>query len=119
GVQTCALPISIDVVVVGADRIARTGDVANKIGTYGIACLAKAHEVPFYVAAPFSTVDLACPSGMAIPIEERSSREVTHLGTMPLAPEKVEARHPVFDITPAKLVTALVTERGIFEPEQI
>ena len=110
---------AIDVVVVGADRIARTGDVANKIGTYGIACLAKAHEVPFYVAAPFSTVDLACPSGLAIPIEERSSREVTHLGDLALVPENVKARHPAFDVTPARLVTGIVTERGMFAPHEI
>jgi len=110
---------AIDVVVVGADRIARTGDVANKIGTYGIACLAKAHEVPFYVAAPFSTVDLACPSGLAIAIEERSSREVTHLGDLALVPENVKARHPAFDVTPARLVTGIVTERGMFAPHEI
>lgn len=110
---------AIDVVVVGADRIAKTGDVANKIGTYGIACLAKAHEVPFYVAAPWSTVDLACASGLEIPIEERSSREVTHFRAVPLAPENVSARHPAFDVTPARLITGIVTERGIFEAREI
>lgn len=110
---------AIDLVVVGADRIARTGDVANKIGTYGIACLARAHEVPFYVAAPLSTVDLACASGHAIPIEERSSREVTHWGEAAFVPEKVKARHPAFDVTPARLVSGIVTERGIFEAAAI
>jgi len=111
---------AIDFIVVGADRIARTGDVANKIGTYGIACLAHLHEVPFYVAAPWSTVDLACLSGAAIPIEERSAREVTHLrvpeGEVPLGPEGVGARHPAFDVTPARYVRAIFTERGAASP---
>jgi methylthioribose-1-phosphate isomerase len=110
----------IDLVVVGADRIARNGDVANKIGTYGVACLAHLHGVPTYVAAPWSTVDRACPSGDAIPIEERSEREVTHLrhgdGEIPLGPAGVGARHPAFDVTPAKYVTAIVTERGVASP---
>jgi methylthioribose-1-phosphate isomerase len=102
--------------VVGADRIARNGDVANKIGTYGIACLADHHEVPMYVAAPWSTVDLSCPTGGAIPIEERSEREVTHLGEAQLVPDGVHARHPAFDVTPAALVTAIFTERGAATP---
>lgn len=110
---------AIDLVVVGADRIARTGDVANKIGTYGLACLARAHEVPFYVAAPWSTVDLDCPSGDAIPIEERASREVTHLFDRPLVPDGVVARHPAFDVTPARLVTCLFTERGAVAAERV
>jgi methylthioribose-1-phosphate isomerase len=114
---------AIDFIVVGADRIARTGDVANKIGTYGIACLAHLHQVPFYVAAPWSTVDLACPDGAAIPIEERSAREVTSLrlwegpeGEISLGPEGVGARHPAFDVTPARHIRALFTERGAASP---
>lgn len=110
----------VDFVVVGADRIARNGDVANKIGTYGVACAAHIHGIPFFVAAPWSTVDLACPSGAAIPIEERTAREVTHLrtaeGEMLMAPEGVGARHPAFDVTPGGFVRAVVTERGIASP---
>jgi methylthioribose-1-phosphate isomerase len=94
----------VDLVVVGADRIAANGDVANKIGTYGVAILAKEHGIPFYVAAPIATIDLGLPDGGRIPIEERDAREVTHLGP---------ARNPAFDVTPAKYVTAIVTERGI------
>lgn len=107
---------AISLVVVGSDRIARNGDVANKIGTYGVACLAKEHERPFYVAAPWSTVDLACPDGMAIPIEERASSEVTRIGDREFAPEGVHARYPGFDVTPARLVTAIFTERGAVKP---
>ncbi len=106
----------VDLVVVGADRIARNGDVANKIGTYPLAVLARRHGVPFYVAAPLSTFDAACPSGDAIPIEERSADEVTHLGGIRLVPEGVSARHPAFDVTPAAFVTAIVTEAGIVRP---
>ncbi|HVY49176.1 MAG TPA: S-methyl-5-thioribose-1-phosphate isomerase, partial [Minicystis sp.] len=109
----------IGAVVVGADRIARNGDVANKIGTYGVACLARAHDVPFYVAAPWSTIDLATASGAAIPIEERSRDEVVRIGERVLVPEGVGARHPAFDVTPARLVTAIVTERGVFAPGSI
>ena len=103
----------VDLVVVGADRIARNGDVANKIGTYPLAVMARRHGVPFYVAAPLSTFDPACASGDLIPIEERPSEEVTHLGGMRLVPEGVTARHPAFDVTPAAFVTAIVTEAGI------
>lgn len=103
---------AIDLVVVGADRVARNGDVANKIGTYGVACLAHLHERPFIVAAPSSTLDPHTPNGAAIPIEERSSDEVVSLGGVPIAPVGVHARHPAFDVTPARLVTRLVTERG-------
>ncbi|MCC6647201.1 MAG: S-methyl-5-thioribose-1-phosphate isomerase [Polyangiaceae bacterium] len=103
----------IDAVIVGADRIAASGDVANKIGTYGLAVLARAHEVPFYVAAPWSTVDLATARGAEIVIEERASDEVTVISGVRVAPEGVRARHPGFDVTPARLVTALVTERGV------
>jgi len=106
----------IDLVVVGSDRIARNGDVANKIGTYAVACLARVHERPFYVAAPWSTVDVDCPSGDQIPIEERSSTEVTHFGGRRIAPEGVGARNPSFDVTPARLVSAIFTERGVIEP---
>jgi methylthioribose-1-phosphate isomerase len=106
----------VDLIVVGADRIARNGDVANKIGTYPLAVLARRHGVPFYVAAPLSTFDAACPSGDAIPIEERSADEVTHLGGTRLVPEGVSARHPAFDVTPAAFVTAIVTEAGIVRP---
>jgi methylthioribose-1-phosphate isomerase len=106
-------------VVVGADRIARNGDVANKIGTYGLACIARAHDVPFYVAAPWSTVDLATPDGAAIPIEERSRDEVARVGDRVLVPEGVGARHPAFDVTPARLVTAIFTERGEVAPADV
>jgi len=103
----------IRAVVVGADRVAANGDVANKIGTYTVAVLAKEHGIPFYVAAPWSSVDMECPDGDHIPIEQRSSREVTHVGTVRIAPEGVKIENPAFDVTPARYVTALITERGI------
>ncbi|PLY02945.1 MAG: S-methyl-5-thioribose-1-phosphate isomerase [Desulfuromonas sp.] len=103
----------IDAVIVGADRIAANGDVANKIGTYTVAVLAKEHGIPFYVAAPISTVDMDLNDGSKIPIEERSSREVTHVGEKQLAPEGIEVRNPAFDVTPARLVSAIITERGV------
>jgi methylthioribose-1-phosphate isomerase len=106
----------IDLAVVGSDRIASNGDVANKIGTYTVACLARSHARPFYVAAPWSTVDLRCPSGKQIPIEERSAAEVTHVGTTRLVPEGVAVRNRAFDVTPAELVAAIFTERGVVEP---
>jgi methylthioribose-1-phosphate isomerase len=106
----------IDLVLVGADRIARSGDVANKIGTYGLACLAHAHGVPFYVAAPWSTVDLLCTDGQAIPIERRDEHEVLCFGATRIAPEGVRADNPAFDVTPARLVRAIVTERGEASP---
>ncbi len=106
----------VDLVLVGADRVAANGDVANKIGTYGLAVLAQAHAIPFYVAAPLSTVDLATPDGAAIPIEERGRAEVAELGGRTLVPEGVPVRHPAFDVTPARLVTALVTEAGLARP---
>jgi methylthioribose-1-phosphate isomerase len=105
-----------DAVVVGADRIAANGDAANKIGTYTLAVLANAHGVPFYVAAPISTIDIATPDGSAIPIEERSAREVTEIGGSRIAPDGVAVRHPAFDVTPAKLITAIVTDRGVLRP---
>jgi len=103
----------VDLVIVGADRIAANGDVANKIGTYSLAVLARENGIPFYVAAPTSTVDLSLSSGAEIPIEERSSREVTDIAGMRIAPEGVNAAHPAFDVTPARLVTAIITERGV------
>ncbi|HUP47588.1 MAG TPA: S-methyl-5-thioribose-1-phosphate isomerase [Thermoanaerobaculia bacterium] len=105
-----------DAVVVGADRIAANGDTANKIGTYTLAVLAGAHGVPFYVAAPLSTIDVSCPSGEAIPIEERSGEEVAEMFGQRIAPAGVAVRHPAFDVTPAKLITAIVTERGVLRP---
>ena len=103
----------IGAVVVGADRIARNGDTANKIGSYGIAVLANEHHVPFYVAAPLSTIDLSLATGDEIPIEERSPDEVTHWRGIQTAPENVSARHPAFDVTPHRYVTAIITERGL------
>jgi methylthioribose-1-phosphate isomerase len=103
----------IDLVVVGADRIAANGDAANKIGTYSVAVLAKEHGIPFYVAAPLSTVDLATADGTGIPIEERNEREVTHVGTSRLTPVGARIRNPAFDVTPNRFITAIITERGI------
>ncbi len=115
----------VDAVLVGADRIAANGDTANKIGTYMVAVLAHAHDVPFYVAAPLSTIDAGCEEGSSIPIEERSADEVTHAsgwddgGTyrrVSIAPRGVAARHPAFDVTPARLITAIITDRGVARP---
>jgi len=106
----------IQAVVVGADRIAANGDVANKIGTYGVAVLAHEHDIPFYVAAPFSTIDLETPEGSQIPIEQRAAAEVTHMAGKRVAPEGVLVENPAFDITPAKYVSAIVTECGILRP---
>ena len=103
----------IGAIVVGADRIAANGDVANKIGTYTVAILAKEHEIPFYVAAPISTVDLACPDGSRIPIEQRNAKEMTHIGGKQVVPDGVEVENPAFDVTPAKYVAAIITEKGI------
>jgi methylthioribose-1-phosphate isomerase len=103
----------IQAVVVGADRIAANGDVANKIGTYNIAILAREHGIPFYVAAPWSTIDLATLTGDSIPIEERPAVEVTHHGGKQLTPNGVGIANPAFDVTPAKYVTAIITERGV------
>ena len=105
--------------VVGADRIAANGDTANKIGTYSVAVLAKENNIPFYVAAPLSTLDLSLTSGVDIPIEERHAREVTHLQGFPLAPEGIHVRNPAFDVTPARYITAFITERGILKPGEI
>ena len=106
---------NIKAVVVGADRIAKNGDTANKIGTYPMAVLAGEHHVPFYVAAPVSTIDLSLNSGDEIPIEERPEAEVTHLAGIRVAPD-VKAAHPAFDVTPARLITAIITEQGIAQP---
>ena len=106
----------IAAVVVGADRIAANGDTANKIGTYPLAVLAKENGVPFYVAAPATTLDLACPDGSGIPIEERTSAEVLSIGGRMIAPEGVVARHVAFDVTPARYITAIVTDEGICRP---
>jgi methylthioribose-1-phosphate isomerase len=106
----------VDLVLVGADRIAANGDVANKIGTYPLAVLAGSHGIPFYVAAPLSTIDLAAKSGDDIPIEERGRDEVARVAGRAVVPDGVPVRHPAFDVTPARLVTALVTERGVARP---
>ena len=110
----------IHVCVVGADRITANGDVANKIGTYSVAVLAHAHGIPFYVAAPSSTIDLSMPSGEQIPIEQRDPREVTHVrGKAPIAPDGCEVFNPAFDVTPARLITGIITERGVFKPSEL
>ena len=108
--------VPIDLVVVGADRIAANGDTANKIGTYGVAVLAREHKVPFYVAAPLSTIDLNTPDGDRIPIEERHKREVTHVGSSQLTPEGALIWNPAFDVTPHRYISGIITERGIFRP---
>lgn len=110
----------IHLCVVGADRIAANGDVANKIGTYSVAVLAKAHHIPFYVAAPYSTIDLKTQSGDEIPIEQRNPSEVTAIhGSHPVAPKDVAVYNPAFDVTPAELITGIITERGIFKPDEL
>ncbi len=106
----------IDLVIVGTDRVAANGDVANKIGTMGVAILAKHFGIPFYVACPASTVDLNTPSGDRIVIEERGDDEVTHFGARRTAPEGIKVRNPAFDVTPNELVTAIITDRGIIRP---
>jgi len=104
---------NVDLVIVGADRIAGNGDVANKIGTYSVAVLANANKIPFYVAAPLSTVDLSLTSGNQIPIEERTAKEVVEIHGKRTAPDGIEVRHPAFDVTPNELVTAIITDKGI------
>ena len=106
----------IDIAIVGADRIAANGDTANKIGTYTVAVLAHEHKIPFYVAAPISTIDLATADGQHIPIEERDQREVTHFGTARVTPEGAHTRNPAFDVTPHRYITGIITERGILRP---
>jgi len=110
----------INLCIVGADRIARNGDVANKIGTYSVAVLAREHGIPFYVAAPLSTIDFNIPSGEHIPIEERNPAEVSHIfGKTQIAPSKVRILNPAFDVTPARYIAAIITEKGAFKPEDI
>jgi methylthioribose-1-phosphate isomerase len=110
----------IHLCIVGADRIAANGDVANKIGTYSVAVLAKAHGIPFYVAAPYSTIDLQTKSGADIPIEQRNAQEVTTIhGSHPVAPSGVSVYNPAFDVTPAELVSGIITERGVFTPQEL
>src|SRR5438067_4621226 len=104
----------VNFVVVGADRIAANGDTANKIGTYSVAVLAREHHIPFYVAAPLSTIDLSTPDGSRIPIEERSAKEVTHVGGAQLAPDGALVWNPAFDVTPHHFISGIITERGIF-----
>lgn len=106
----------VDVVIVGADRIASNGDTANKIGTYTLAVLAKEHGIPFYVAAPFSTIDLRIEDGRGIPIEERDPDEVTHIGDIEIAPHGVDVKNPAFDITPHHLISSIITEKGVISP---
>lgn len=110
----------IDLAIVGADRVARNGDVANKIGTYSVAVLCKEHKIPFYVAAPISTIDFNIPSGESIPIEERPTEEVTCImGKLQIAPRGVKVLNPAFDVTPSRYITAIITEKGAFKPEEI
>lgn len=106
----------VDMVVVGADRIAKNGDTVNKIGTYNLAVLADAHDIPFYVAAPYSTIDMGLESGDTIEIEQRDSEEVTNFGNKQTAPDKIEVYNPAFDLTPHQLITAFITEKGIIRP---
>src|SRR5690606_17252924 len=106
----------VQAAIVGADRIARNGDTANKIGTYSVAVLCRYHQIPFYVAAPWSTIDPQTEDGAAIPIEERDHNEVHRHGGKRMTPAGVGARNPAFDVTPAELVTAFITERGVFRP---
>ena len=105
----------VDAVIVGADRVAANGDAANKIGTYGLAVLCAYHDIPFYVAAPLSTIDPQIPDGSHIPIEQRSAREVTHVRTVSIAPQDVPVAHPAFDVTPSALITALITQHGVIQ----
>jgi methylthioribose-1-phosphate isomerase len=110
----------INLAIVGTDRTVLNGDVANKIGTYTVAVLCREHKIPFYVAAPMSSIDFSIPSGEHIPIEERDPEEVTHIfGRCRIAPEGVKVRNPAFDVTPARYVTAIITEKGAFRPEDL
>ena len=109
----------IDLVIVGADRIAANGDTANKIGTYGVALAARAHDLPFYIAAPTSTIDFSLADGTQIPIEERAACEIREFAGRPAAPPEVPVYNPAFDVTPASLITAIITEKGVFPPDQL
>jgi len=107
----------VDMVIVGTDRVAANGDTANKIGTYALAVLAHAHDIPFYVAAPLSSIDMNIESGDDIPIEERNGEELTHINGSQIAPDKVETYMPAFDVTPHRFITGFVTEKGIVKPD--
>ena len=107
----------VDLVITGADRITRNGDTANKIGTLGLAILAKHHDIPFYVAAPYSTIDMELETGDDIEIEERDAEEVTSFGNRPIAPKKTDVYNPAFDVTPNELITAIITEKGVIKPD--
>ena len=107
------LRATVDAVIVGTDRVTRNGDVANKIGTYTVAMMAKAHGVPMYVAAPLSTIDLATPTGSAIPIEQRAAREMTHVSGVQIVPDGASVWNPAFDVTPHALIDGIITERGV------
>ncbi len=117
----------VDLCIVGTDRVALNGDIANKIGTYEKAVVARENGIPFYIAAPFSTIDFSCPTGMDIPIEERGKEEITDMwgwdgkkvSSVRIAPKAVKVRNPAFDVTPAKLITGIITEKGIFKPQEI
>jgi methylthioribose-1-phosphate isomerase len=109
----------IDIAIVGTDRTAANGDVANKIGTYSLAVLCKEHGIPFYVAAPTSSIDFSIPSGEFIPIEEREPAEVTSIFGCQIAPRGVKVRNLAFDVTPARYITGIITEKGIFKPEEL
>jgi methylthioribose-1-phosphate isomerase len=115
----CMQQKRIDAVVVGADRLARNGDAANKIGTYGLAVLCKMHDIPFFVAAPLSTVDFQLEDGTQIPIEERDPAEIYQVGETRITPEGAQFYNPAFDVTPATLITAIITEQGAIAPEQL
>ncbi|MFM7579631.1 MAG: S-methyl-5-thioribose-1-phosphate isomerase, partial [Microcystaceae cyanobacterium] len=115
----CMQQKRIHAVVVGADRIAANGDTANKIGTYGLAVLCKMHLIPFFVAAPLSTIDFSLQDGTLIPIEERDPQEVYQIGETRLCPEGVDFYNPAFDVTPAALITAIITEKGAVEPQKL
>lgn len=110
---------NIAAVVVGADRVVANGDTANKIGTYQIAVVAKYHNVPFYIAAPLTSIDLKISSGEQIVIEERPDREMTHVGEHRIAAQGIKCWNPAFDVTPAHLITGIITERGVFRPDEI
>ena len=109
----------IDVVITGADRVAANGDAANKIGTYTVALAAKAHNIPFYIAAPYSTIDISLKSGDTIPIEERDREEITHINGKIICPEGVDVINPAFDVTPAEYITGIITETGIYTPAEL
>jgi methylthioribose-1-phosphate isomerase len=111
--------LGVDLCVVGADRVAANGDTANKIGTYNLAVVAHENGIPFYVAAPTTTIDMATPTGDAIEIEERPAREMTHIGDCQITPDDVDVGNPAFDVTPAKYITAIITEKGVVYPPYV